>query len=441
MIISKVIRAATLLISCFFSSNLFAQGGSLVMSLEECLEYAQQNSITLKQAELLIEDSASQQISAKGSFLPTISGSVSQGISSYPFSESSSTSGGYYGSYGVDLSMTLYNGGSNRATLKKSIMGGDIATLEKQEVSNSLEVSITEIYVEILYAIEQIKVCESSLELSEKNQQRGQSLLEVGSINEADFAQLLSATASDKYDIVVAQTQLSNLYIGLKQLLEISGDVELSVKELPMSDESLLTPIATTADVYAVALEQRPEIQASKLYVESAELDYTIAKSNFMPQLNFTAGTGVNHISSSSYDFSSQMRGNFSTSAGLSLSIPIFNGNKTRSTVAIAQNSVKRASLSLTEAEKNLYQTIETVRNNASSAQAKYAASELLLLSCLKSMELTEKQFEVGLKNTIDLLTEQDNYNQTYQEHLINKYQLILNKSLLNFYKTNIIKF
>ncbi|MFI3263661.1 MAG: TolC family protein [Rikenellaceae bacterium] len=441
MINFRFLRVGAIVISCALSFECLAQSNSISMSLDECLEYARENSITLKKAQLDIEDNQSLQLSSKGAFLPTISGSVSQGLSSYFLNDDSSLSGGIYnGSYGVDLSMTLYSGGSNRAQLQKSILGGDIASLEMEELENSLEVAITEVYVEILYSIEQIQVAKSSLEISQRSEQRGRAFLEVGSINEADFAQLVSATASDMYDIVVAETQLSNLYIILKQLLEISGDVTLQVKELPLSDEALLSLIPSTAEVFDVALDTRPEIESSKMYIESAEYDLTMAKAGYLPTLSLTAGTGVNHISSSSYDFTAQLRNNFTTSIGLNLSIPIFNGYKNKSNVAISQNSVKSASLSLTEEEKNLYQTIESIRNNAVSAQAKYSASEYMLQATIKSMELTEQQYEVGLKNIIELLTEQDNYSQTYQEHLVNKYQLILNKALLNFYKTNIIK-
>ncbi len=436
----KILRVVALLLTASLIQQGYAQSASesLVMSLEECLEYAKENSITLQKAKLQIENSQSEVISAKGAFLPTVSGSVSQGLSSYPLSDDSSL--GYTGSYGVDLSLTLYNGGKNRAQLSQSELSEQITSLEMEEFENSLELSITEIYVEILYAIEQIKVAESSLSLSEKNEERGASLLEAGSINKADMAQLQSATASSKYSVVTAQTQLSSLYVALRHLLEISGDVTLEVKEPTLSSDVLLAPIPAVADVYAEALDTRPEIQAAQLSIESSELSTTIAKSGYLPTLRFSAGTGLSHSSTSSYDFSSQMRNNFSTSAGLSLSIPIFSNYTNKVAVAVAQNNTKTAELSLSEAQKDLYQTIETLRNNAANAQAMFSVSEYMLRAAQTSMELTEEQYNVGMKTTIELLTEQDNYNQTSQEYLTNKYQLILSKALLNYYKTSVIK-
>ncbi len=441
MVNLKLVRVAAALLLSSLAIEGSAQNitSSVTMNLDECLEYAKEKSITLQMAQLGVDDSEWEQLISKGAFLPVVSGSVSQSLGSNPFSETSSLKGIYSGSYGVDLSMTLYSGGSNRAQLQKSLIDGDIASLEVDELSSSLEMAITELYVEILYAVEQIEVAKGNLELSVRNQERGEAFLEQGSINKADYAQLESATASSRYDIVEAETQLSSLYVALRHLLEIPYDVAFAIDQTPLSDEALMAPIPLVVDVYQVALDSRPEIESSKLYIETAELDYTIAKAGYLPTLSLSAGAGVNHNSFSTFDFSSQLRENFALSAGLNLSIPIFSAYKNKSSVAIAQNSIKRASLSLSEAEKELYQTIETLRNNASNAQAMYAVSEYLLASNLTSLELTTEQYEVGLKSIIELLTEQDNYNQTQQEYLMNKYKLILNKALLNYYKTNII--
>ncbi len=414
---------------------------SLSMSLDECLDYALDNSITLKKAKLAIDNSIASELSAKGAFLPRVSGSIGQGVSSNPFlSGSDVTKSNYNGSYGIDLSMNLYNGGKNKATLTKSEVSSQIATLELSEYANTIEVAVTEVYIEILYAIEQIDVCKTSLELSLKNEERGKVYLKVGSINSVDFAQLESSRASAEYDLIVAESSLRSLYVNLKRLLEISQELTLRVKTPNQLDESLLSLIPSVSEVYNSALLIRPEVQYSKLSITSAELDEDIAKAGYLPTLALTAGTGISHASSSDFSFSNQLRDNFSTSAGLTLSIPIFSNYDNKTAVAKAKNNIEIASLALNEIEKDLYQTIETLHINATNAQAKYAVAEYQLLAAEKSMVLTTKQYELGMKNTIELLTEQDNYIQSFQEYLINKYQLLYNKAILNYYKTNIIK-
>ncbi|MFR9603062.1 MAG: TolC family protein [Rikenellaceae bacterium] len=437
----KLCGVAVLLLVCSLTTKGYCQASqeAISMTLEECLEYAKQNSITLQKAKLEIDNSDASIVSAKGNFLPSISGSVSQSLSSNPLSNDSNKSS-YGGSYGLDLSMTLYNGGKNRYQLQQSLLGSEVSNLELAEFENSLEVAVTEVYVEILYAIEQIEVAKTNVEMNLKNEERGKAFFEAGSINEVDYAQLQSATATSRYSLVVSKTQLSNLYVVLKQLLEISNSSTIAVVEPAQYSELTDTTIPSVSEVYDEALESRPEIQSSKLNVQTAELSTKIAQSGYLPTLSLSAGTGVSHNSSSSYTFSGQLRENFSTSVGLNLSVPIFSRFSNRTAVRIAKNNAVSAELSLTEAEKDLYQTIETLHNNATTSYAKYVMSEYLLAATQKSMDLTTQQYELGMKNIIELLTEQDNYNQTYQDFLTNKYQLILNKALLNYYKTNIIK-
>ncbi len=411
----KLCGVGALLIACSLSMQGYAQSSAVVggsMTLEDCLEYAKQNSITLQQSKLDVDNSEASQVAAKGGFLPTISGSVSQSLSSNPLSDSDPKSS-YNGSYGVDLSMTLYNGGKVRNTFLQSGLATQMSNLEYEEFENSLEVAVTEVYIEILYAMEQIAVAEKTIELSLKNEERGAAYLELGSINEADFAQLQSSTASSRYDLVVARAQLSNLYVALRQLLELTGGESIKVVEPNLNNQALAVGIPTVADVYAEALESRPEIASSKLYVEYAEYNTKIAKAGYLPSLSLSAGTGVSHNSTSSYTFTNQLRENFSTSVGLNLSVPIFSQFKNRSNVRIAQNNAASAELSLTQAQKDLYLTIETLHNNAVTAQAKYVMSEFLLEANEKSLELTTEQYNIGAKNIIELLTEQDNYNQT----------------------------
>ncbi len=439
----KLKRVVALLLFCSFLTHTYAQSSqeTLAMSLEECIEYAKENSVTIQKAMLDIENSQYDEVIAKGSFLPSISGSVGQNLSSNPLSsDSDSKKLGYNGSYGVNLSMSLYSGGKNRAQLQQSSIGTEISNLELEEFENSLELSITEVYVEILYAMEQIKVAESSLEVGMKSEARAKEFYEAGSINEAELAQFESSTASYKYDLIVAETQLSSLHVSLKHLLDISQEITISVKEPDLSDTSILSTIPTISDVYYAALESRPEIQYTNLMIESAQLDETVARADLLPSLSLTAGTGLSHSSYSNFTFSEQMRENFSTSIGLSLSIPIFNGYKSKSAISKSQNYVKSANITLTQAQKELYQTIETLHNNAQTSQAKYYVSELQLKALEKSLRLTTEQFELKMKTALELLTEQDSYNQSSQDFLINKYQLILNKALLNYYKTDVIK-
>lgn len=439
----NLLKTVAFLLISSLSTPLYAQTNqsSISMTLDECLKYAKENSITLKKAEIQIANSQADELSAKNNFLPSVSGSVGQYVSSNPLLKNTEASkSSYSGSYGLDLSMTLYNGGKNKILLQQSGVSTEISNLALEELANSLEVAITELYIEILYSIEQISVAKKSLEVSKRNEERGKALFEVGSMNSAEYAQLVSASATEQYNVVVAESQLSSLYVQIKHLLEIPFNTDFTVKVPNLTDGLLVALIPSITDVYTTALEERPEIQSTKLSIASSELDLKIAQTGFLPTISLSAGTGISHNSASDYTFSTQLQNNLDVSAGVTVSIPIFSKYSNKIAVSKAQNNIRTANLTQSEAEKDLYKTVETLYNNAVTAQAKYSVSEYQLKAVEQSLDLVTQQYEVGMKNIIELLTEQDSYNQSYQDYLINKYQLLYNKAILNYYKTNIIK-
>ncbi len=412
---------------------------TLSMTLEQCLTYAKENSITLQQAQLNIENKAADEMRAKGNFMPNIAASIGQDLRYTPLTSETPTTN-YNGSYGLDLSLPIITGGRNKATNQQSKIESKIVQLSFFEQENTIETSVTETFVQILYAMEQISVAENALELQVKSLERGSVYLEVGKINDADFALLESAKADGEYNLILAKTTLSNLNVRLKHLLEISQEVTLVAVAPDLSQEKLKSQaLPSVGEVYTAALQMRPEIAISSLSITSAEWDVKAAKSGYYPSLSFSAGAGLNHSSSSNFTFSDQMRNNFNTSFGLRLSVPIFSSYQNKSNVMKAENAVTSATLALTDNQKNLYQTIETLHNNANNAKAKFQVSNYKLEAVERSLRLVTEQYDVGMKNIIELLTEQDNFLQSSQEQLINKYQYILNRALLEYYRTDII--
>ncbi len=433
------IWAAVALTATALQSNAQVEGGSMVMNLEQCLDYAKEHSITLKQAQLDVADATIDESSAKGAFLPSLSASVSQGFTNSPFVDNDKTNN-YNGSYGVDLKMTLFNGGENATNLQKSRVSTEIAKLGVAQQEDILEINITQLYIEILYSIEQIGVAEKSIELREKSLERGGAMREVGSINEADYALLESALASEQYNLVVAQTALSNRYVQLKQLLEIANESTLKVSATELSQNSIANMIPSINEVYAAAMDIRPEIASSSLSIESALLNERIARSGYLPTINLSAGMGVNHLTGSNYTFNYQLKNNYSNSIGLNIEIPIFSRFQNRNSVLQSKNATEWANLNYTDKTKELYQTIESLHNNAINAQSMYMVSESKLAALDKSLSLVTEQYNVGAKNIIELLTEQDSHRVASQEFLESKYTLMLNKALLKYYQTGIIK-
>ena len=215
----------------------------------------------------------------------------------------------------------------------------------------------------------------------------------------------------------------------------MDGENEMNVYLPALSDENVLLPLPTKKDVYMSALTLRPEIEASKLSVEASELGIDIAKAGYLPTISLSAGIGTNHTSGSDFTFGEQVKNGWNNSIGVSVSVPIFNNRQTKSAVQKARLQKQTSELDLQDQQKTLYKTIESLWLDANSAQQQYVAASQKLKSTETSYSLVSEQFNVGMKNTVELLTEKNNLLSAQQETLQAKYTAILNAGLLRFYQ------
>lgn len=437
---------ATVLTPCFGQDDTTAASVTNVWTLQDCIDYAMQENISLQQSRLTAESAQVDIKTAKNALFPSLSFSTSHNLINRPYQESSYTVSGteilmantntnYSGSYGLNAQWELFNGGRNLKTIKQEELNSRIAGLDFETTANSIEENIAQVYVQILYASESVKVNENTLEVSKAQRDRGKELFEAGSISSADYAQLESQVSNDNYQLVTAITALEDYKLQLKQLLEMEGNVEMLLYIPELNDNDVLARLPDKESVYASALQTRPEIESGKLNVSASELDIKIAKSSYYPSLSLSAGIGTSHTTGTDYTFSEQIKNGWNNSVGLTLSVPIFSRRQTKSAVEKAQIGLESTKLQLRETEKELYRTIENLWLDAWSAQQQYLAAAERVKSSKTSFDLVSEQFNLGMKNTVELLTEKNNLLSAEQELLQAKYMAILNIQLLKFYQ------
>ena len=300
--------------------------------------------------------------------------------------------------------------------------------------ANSIQEQITQLYVQILYSSDAVKV---NKEINKKDSiayVQGQEMLKAGKLSRSDLQQLKAAVSESGYAVVNSITQVRNYKLQLKQLLEF--DIT------PIStDESLVTStIPDKMDVYSTALASRPEIISGKYNIESSELQLKIAKAGYMPTVSLTGGIGDNHMTGTNENFGNQMKYNLSGSVGLTLSIPIFDNRQTKSAIEKAKYNYANAQLDLTDKEKDLYSAIETYWLNATSNQQRFIAAKSNVESQQENNDLISEQFRLGLKDIVELTTSRSSLLQAKQEMLESKYMTLLNVQLLKFYSGEEIK-
>ncbi len=414
--------------------------------LQTCINYALNHNITIQRNRISVESSEEDLKTAKSALFPSLNASISQRIVNRPNTENGTIISGdnittsqsktsYNGSYGIDANWTLYNGGSRLNTIKQNELNQRIASLAVSESENSIQESIAQIYVQILYAAEAVKVNETTLEVSRAQWERGKQLHEAGSLSQADLAQLEAQVSNDNYSVVTSQATLQDYKLQLKQLLELDGELEMNLYLPTLNDEDALAPLPSKADVFRAALSLRPEIESGKLNIEAADLDIKIARSGYIPSISLTAGIGSTNANGNDFTFTEQIKQNWNNSLGISVSIPIFDNRQTKSAIRKAKLQKQTSQLDLLDEQKTLYRTIETLWLDANSAQQQYAAAREQVKSTQTSFDLVSEQFNLGMKNTVELLTEKNNLLIAQQQLLQAKYMAILNRQLLNFYQ------
>lgn len=412
-------------------------------TLQQCIDRAKQQNITIKQRDVTARQAELNVRDARADRLPSVSFNSNQSFQNRPFAESYSMVDGsqvvttshkntYNGSYGVSASMPLYDGGKIKNNIALNELNSRIPQLDVSTAELSIEEQITRAYIQILYSDEAIVQDDEQIALSQAQVDRAQALFKAGLLNRADVAQLESQLANDRYQRVADETTRSDYMLQLKQLLELDGDTTLVIAD-PTVTTDALAPLPIKTNVYAAALDARPEVKAQLLALDRSVLDEKIARAGRLPQINLSAGLNTSNSSGNGNMFT-QLKEQWSNVIGVSISIPLYDRGKTSNAIARARLEREQAELSLQETRKSLWKSIETYHLNATSAQQRYLAAQQREKAARTSYELTSEQFRLGLKNIVELQTDKTALSNAVQQTLQAKYMAALNAALLRLY-------
>lgn len=419
-------------------------------SLQECIAYALQNNISLQKSSLSRLNAKEDILLSKAQLFPSLSASTNQMANYTPWVESGISSDGYArssvdkvyynGSYGVNANWTVWNGNRNTNTIKLNKLAEQKAAIDSATTANNIQEKIAQLYVQILYSNEAIKVNKESLKSSIQNEERGKEMLKVGKMSKADLAQLTAQRAQDEYNVINAESTTRNFKRQLKQLLQITDEEEFEVTPSMPTNEMAMQPIPALNNVYTLALASRPEIKAYQNSIEQSNLQIKLAKAQKLPTIGVNASVGTNTTSMNNNKWGEQLKTNFNAGAGVSISIPLFDQRSQKTALNKANIQKESALLDLKNEKTNLWATIEDYWLQATTNQNKYRSAQESTKSAKESYELLSEQFKLGLKNIVELRNGKDKLLQAEQSELESKYMTILNINMLNFYQNGTLR-
>ncbi len=423
-------------------SRLYAQDSTLQdlpaqWTLQQCFDYALKNNIQLNSLRLSRMSSEQDLLLSRAAKLPNLTGTASQDLNggkSITAAGNSSYRVNTTGNYGVNSNVTLFQGGYLNNDIKQKNLLTQMASLNIATQINDITVLITQAYLNILLAKENIVYVQDVVATSEAQVKQGQQQYDVGSMALIGLVQLQAQLANDRYTLVNAENQHRQNKLVLKQLLQLPSSYNFEIQE----PDTLISNdrLYALQEAQDSALANRPEIKSSELGIEVSGLDLAKAKAGYLPTLTAGGALGSSYVSGGAGStYFKQMDDNFYQQIGITLSVPIFTRRVVKTNVEKAKIEVDQSKLSLKDTKTNLTQTIEQAYINVLNAQSQYDAAVEQLKYSQEGYRIASEQLKVGAANVVVFLQQKNLYIQALQSYIQAKYNAALNIRIYDFYR------
>lgn len=407
-----------------------------VWSLDSCINYAVSHNLNIKASDIELMQGENSVTEAKDAFLPTLSAGAGQnwdfgrGLTSQNTYANRNTS---MFSWNAQMSLPLFQGLRTVRQLRYSRSNLTMLHHQSEAARDEVRLSVINYYLQVLYNKELLEVSREQLRLSNVQLERQKVLLEGGKVPEVDVIQAKAQVAKSEVQVVTSENDYQVSLINLAKALELN-DIEGFEVE-PIDDERLA--LLNAEDVYINALANYPAIRAARQGIKVADDAVSVAKSGYLPKLNFNAGLGSSYYTVSgedSHSFGKQMRDNFSKTLGFSLSVPIFDAFSTRNSVRQAKLRKLNAQLQLEQQESELHKNIRLAYYQALGAEKKYEAGKTAVIAAKAALDAMTEKYTYGKANATEWEQTQSEYITTLAQQVQSKYEMILRNRVLQFY-------
>jgi outer membrane protein len=411
-------------------------------TLKQCVDYAIENNISVKQSELDKNSSLEDVKAAKWNFAPNLNASASQ---NFNFGSSISVSGARIpadfrsNNFGINSTVNLFDGFANIQNLKQSKIGVQIQDAAIAKMKNDIALNVVNAYLQILFSKEQLKVAQSQLAISEEQVDRISELVEAGVLPQGDLLNIKSNLANDNQSLIVAENSVLITSLNLAQLLQLET-TQIDVEEVSVDIQNQTILGNDVSAIYNKANESFPEIKLAELNIISAEKSIEIAKANYYPSLalSFGMNTAYQHRQSttdvSPFLFSEQIDDNLGQSISLSLNIPIFNRYQFRSNVNKSKINYQKIEYNLESERLRLQQTIQNAYTDALASSKSYDAATTSVEAQTRAFDYSQERFKAGAINSFDFNQTKNNLVNAQSQLIRSKYDFMFKLKVLEFY-------
>jgi outer membrane protein len=432
-----------LIIGCLVISQGYVLAQQQAWSLEECIKYAIDHNIQIKQQTIQTKVQKNSLDQSKLNLLPTISGQASHDYSfgraldqnTYTFYNQTVLQDYFYLGGRTDL----FNGLQNLNTIQKNkyeLLAGE---QDLQRIRDNVSLNVAMAYLQILLNKELVTANENQLNITLQQIEKTKKLVDAGSVARGNLLQIEAQAAQEELSLITMKNQLETSYLNLTQLLEIESPAgfEIVVPEINVEQNSVVT--GNIDEIYNLASQSRPEIKSSELKLTVSEYDLKIARGARSPSISLSHnfGTRYSYIKDMPglQSFQDQLKNNKNFGVGVSLNIPVLNGWQVNKNISNSKLAVESSQYTLEGTKKQLYKDIQQAYTDAVAALKKYNASAKAVSSSEESFRYTEQKFNVGMITPVDYNASKNQLLSAQSDMSQAKYEFIFKTKVLDFYK------
>ncbi|MBN2237083.1 MAG: TolC family protein [Bacteroidales bacterium] len=440
---TSIITALFVFLSLGISSA-FAQK---VWTLEDCINYAFENNIQIKQSKLQIQSVQADLKQSKFDFAPSLNASSSLSYNWGRFVGPDNTyinTQNTSSSYGINSAVAIFEGFQKHNTLKQNELAYSTSLYDSEKMENDIALQLTAAYLNILFNHEMYMVAKGQADVTKQQLSRTSKLVEAGTLPKGDLLEMEAQGLMEEVNVIKADNNLSLAYLDLLQILDLPAneDFEIERPEIEINQELGVIP---SEQVYASAVNFMPEIKSAELNVLSSNRSVMIAKGAAYPSLSLRGGINssvdLSNLSSPSMAFWDQLSDKMNEYLSLSLSVPIFNAYQTTTRIKKAEIQNMNSKFNLELAKNALRKNIEQKYFDAIAAYKTYHANKASVASLKESFKYTEEKFNLGMLNSVDYNQAKIKLTQSESELLRAKYDYIFKTKILDFYMGVPLKF
>ncbi len=475
-------KSLQVLFLMLFSSGLFAQTGNSY-TLKDCIEYALQNNLTVRQSQVEVENQSLILDQSKAALLPTLNGfmggNANTGRNIDPFTNGIVTQTIGTNNMGLSLSLPIYQGGRNRNTIDRNKLQVEASNQDLVTQRNNIALEVTVAYLNVLSSEDLIEVSKRQLEVTEQQYDRTAKLVKAGAAAETQLFDLEGQKANDELNLINAENSRQSAFLALTRAMNAPIELMFSLVKSEVPEPEMLARESSPAAIYSTAIGFLPEVKAGLLRKKASDVNIAMAKSLGLPTLSFNGSWGtafssvarrmgetttttqqipvsaefqgqtipfIINMPSSSYTtepipYFSQLGNNQNYSFGLSLNVPIFNRFNVKYQTQTAQIQKKQVELQNDIVQLQIKQRIDQAYIDMLNAQKKYGATITQTNALEKAFVAAEKRYSAGAGNFVDYNLAKTNLDRAKTNLVLAKYDYIFRIKILDFYQNKPLEF